>query len=317
MDPVQQSPDSSLHDPSLHTAELRRRLLRTSTSQGPAAPESQPTASTPPPSNGSGAVPEGLTRRLKMPVLPSPPPSSLGVPPVEAAMETPIIQTQLLRRSAIAYGNPAPSPYAPSFAPAPEYGYAADENLQAETLRVRQENKELRKLLEEIKGILKEADENEQKLQAQIQEYEKLLAERDAQIQQLSQQLAEIEEQITKGELIPRSAAPKSRTELEEWADELERESVRLAQERKALEEEQRQLREDEKALKEQMRQAEIQMARERALLARQQIELQRLQQEIHTQLELMQRGDATFHEQLVNFRRRFQETFQSHPPHS
>ena len=49
-------------------------------------------------------------------------------------------------------------------------------------------------------------------------------------------------------------------------------------------------------------------MAKERAELARQRRELERLQEEIRNQMELIQRGDASLHQQLHNFRRRIQE---------
>lgn len=279
------------------------------------APEDPLSPSSPPSPPGSGSLSQdSLTRRLKMPAIPVTAPASvLGVPPTEAAIDTPISHQPPLRRgmatppSVIPYGStPYRTPYPPT--PPTEYAPGAAGSWEDELTRVRRENKELRKLLEEIKGILQEASDNEQKLLAKQQEYERQLAEKDALIQELTQHLTEIEEQIAKGELVPKPATPKTRNELEEWADELERESVRLAQEWKKLQEEQRQLREDEKVLEEQMRKMEVEMARERAELARQRRELERLHDEIRAQMELVQRGDVSLHQQLANFRRRAQE---------
>ncbi|MCX8138203.1 MAG: hypothetical protein WHU94_10400 [Thermogemmata sp.] len=328
------------HEPPVESpsplAELRRRLLGTP----PAAPSSPhdgaPRASAPPPSRlhssvpsapeelgppaspsspGSGSLPhDSLTRRLKMPAIPvSASASVLGVSPTEAAVDTPLPHSFPSRRH-VATPPPVapygPVPYGIPYAPPPsgEYSQGPPSDWEDEIARVRRENKELRKLLEEIKGILQEASENEQKLLAKQQDYERQLAEKEALIQELTQHLTEIEEKIEKGELVPKSATPKTRTELEEWADELERESVRLAQEWKKLEEEKRQLREDEEALENQMRHTEKEMAKERAELARQRRELERLQEEIRNQMELIQRGDASLHQQLHNFRRRIQE---------
>src|SRR5207248_4633571 len=128
------------------------------------------------------------------------------------------------------------------------------------------------------------------------------------QLHEASTQLGAIEEQIAKGELAPPAPAPKTRTELEEWADELEKDSSKLAQERKKLEAERQQLREDEEGLEAQMREMEVAMARERALLARQETELRRLSAEIQHELDLVQRGDASLREQMQKFQRRAAE---------
>jgi predicted nucleic acid-binding Zn-ribbon protein len=315
MESDQHSHNASARPAGPTAAELRSRLLPDA-GAAPSGTSEQAGSSTPTSTGvpgGSSSISEAPLRRLKMPPVPPPTASpALGVPPYDAAAaDTPIYRPNLMRRSGLAangFGVPYAHPYAP------QYGYVDIEGLQAELEQLRQENKELRKTIEEVKVILKEADENEQKLLARHKELEQQLAEKDTQIQELSQQLAEIEEQISKGELVYRSATPKSRSELEEWADELERENARLAQERKLLEEERRQLHEDEQALQVQMRESERQMARERALLARQRHELERLHEEIRNQLELMQRGDVSLHEQLTNFRRRVQETFQAGP---
>lgn len=303
-------PDSS-SSPDLHgsASPLHTPLPVSSAPEDPPLTPNSPS----PPDNGSLSH-DSLTRRLKMPTIPVTAPGSvLGVPPTDAALDTPISHQPPLRRgmatppSAIPYGpTPYRTPY-PATSPT-EYAPGPTGSWEDELTRVRRENKELRKLLEEIKGILQEASDNEQKLLAKQQEYERQLAEKDAVIQELTQHLTEIEEQIAKGELVPKPTTPKTRNELEEWADELERESVRLTQEWKKLQEEQRQLREDEKVLEEQMRKMEVEMARERAELARQRRELERLHEEIRAQMELVQRGDASLLQQLANFRRRAQE---------
>jgi chromosome segregation ATPase len=183
-----------------------------------------------------------------------------------------------------------------------------EEHGQSEIRRVRLENKELRKLLHEMKQLLQEASEGEQQWSAKQKTSDESLAAKDKQIEELSVQLGAIEEQIAKGELAPPPPAPKTRTELEEWSDELEKENAKLQQDKKKLEEERRQLREDEESLESQMREMEVSMARERALLARQETELRRLNTEIQHELELMQRGDAVLREQMAKFQRRAQD---------
>lgn len=183
-----------------------------------------------------------------------------------------------------------------------------DDHSQSEIRRVRLENKELRKLLQEMKQLLQEASDSEQQWVTKQKTSDETLAAKDKQIEELSAQLGAIEEQIAKGELAPPPPVPKTRTELEEWSDELEKENVKLQQDKKKLDEERRQLREDEESLESQMREMEVSMARERALLARQETELRRLNTEIQHELELMQRGDATLREQMVKFQRRAQE---------
>jgi len=191
----------------------------------------------------------------------------------------------------------------------------------ADITRLVQENAELRGLLDEMRTLLAEASEQEQQhLEQQMQmqtiqqeselrqqDYlEEIRAKNDA-IETLERQFEEIEASIASGSLAP-PAPPKTRGELEEWADELEKESFKLTQERRELNNDRQQLREDEKALEKQMRDMEVQMARERALLARQEMELRRLNDEIQRELELMQRGDASLREQLSKFQRRHQE---------
>src|SRR5439155_26082257 len=62
--------------------------------------------------------------------------------------------------------------------------------------RIKSENKELRKLLEEMKQLLQEASDNEQRFIAKEKEYQAALSQKDAQIQELSAHLGTIEEQI-------------------------------------------------------------------------------------------------------------------------
>jgi hypothetical protein len=171
--------------------------------------------------------------------------------------------------------------------------------------RIKQENRELRKLLEEMKVLLQEASENEQKVGSREQALQAQLAESQRVAADLTAQIQLIEEQVSSGALAPAPAMPKTRDELEEWSDELEQESAKLQQERRKLNEERQQLREDEESLENQMRQMEVSMARDRALMARQETELKRLSAEIQHELEIMQRGDATLREQLSKFQRR------------
>ncbi|HEV3385481.1 MAG TPA: hypothetical protein VG097_11750, partial [Gemmata sp.] len=131
-----------------------------------------------------------------------------------------------------------------------------------------------------MKHLLQEASDTEQQLVTKEKEFETALAAKDEQIEQLNAQLGAIEEQIATGELAPPPPVPKTRSELEEWADELEKENAKLQQDRKRLDDDRRQLREDEEALETQMREMEVAMARERALIARQETELRRLSAE-------------------------------------
>ncbi len=183
-----------------------------------------------------------------------------------------------------------------------------DDSPMGEIQRMKSENKELRTLLDEMKHLLQEASETEQRLVAKEKEFGSVVAEKDAQIDELSAQLGAIEEQIAKGELAPPPPVPKTRSELEEWGDDLEKESAKLTQEKKRVEDERRQLREDEEALEQQMRQMEVSMARERAMIARQETELKRLSAEIQHELDILQRGDAGLREQMAKFQRRAQE---------
>jgi hypothetical protein len=165
---------------------------------------------------------------------------------------------------------------------------------------LRQENTQLQQLMGEMRQLLQEASDQEQKVHGE-------LADRD-------QKLAAAQARITELETIVNNK-PKTKTELEEWADELERESFQIAQERRTFDEDRKQLRDDEAALEKQMRDMEVQMARERALLARQEQELKRLNAEIQHELELMQRGDGVLRERLQVFQRRHAEVVSGESP--
>ncbi|HEY2783650.1 MAG TPA: hypothetical protein VGJ05_01635 [Fimbriiglobus sp.] len=181
------------------------------------------------------------------------------------------------------------------------------ENTESSAQRLKNENKELRKLLNEMKQLLQEASDTEQAHAAQNVELQTALAEKSRQVEEATEHLRHFEEQISSGALAP-VQPQKNRTELEEWADELERENSKLTKERKVLDEERKQLREDEESLEKQMRQMEVSMAKDRAIMARQEIDLRRLHAEIQSELEIMQRGDATLREHMQRFQRRAQE---------
>ncbi len=287
---------------SLSAAELRRRLM----------------ASTPPPMAGPMTAAEaeqaGIPRagadareRLRLPSAPSagdpatrrpaagygPPPEGSGIRPLPAA------RPDAGGSGVRGYVSRAPS---------------SDESAQAAADRLRNENKELRKLLDEMKHLLQEASDTEQQYAKREQEALAAVGDKQRHIDELSAQLQGIEEQISSGALSPQQpvVVPKTRSELEDWADELERDSSKVSQERKKLEHERQQLREDEEALEAQMRQMEVSMARERALMARQETELKRLSAEIQHELEILQRGDVTLRDQMQKFQRRAQDVLQT-----
>lgn len=325
-------PESPL-SPSLSAAELRRRLLASTPPPLAAMAADLPDAGPVPveplaeepveavaaepvaPGRASGGSSMDLLARLRMPGKsgPVPPPPARPVMPVEpdapalpsrppVNRRTPVGGMRYDPAAADAYDD-APAEPLPGAAPR-----SSEVKRSPEYQRIKGENKELRKLLEEMKQLLQEASDNEQKFTTREKEYQAAMTAKDAQIHELSAQLGAIEEQIAKGELAPPPPIPKTRTELEEWADDLEKESAKLNQERKRLDEERRQLREDEEGLEAQMREMEVSMARERALIARQETELKRLSAEIQHELDLMQRGDAGLREQMAKFQRRAQE---------
>lgn len=309
---------------SISAAELRRRLLAST------PPPIAATASTPDPVTADPATeassttwaagsPQELLARLRMPgksgPVPVPVSRPVSVPAPAIPSTTPTRTPPVNRRTPV----PSSGRIDPASAiagalnqlaglPDSSGRYVMDDSPHAEIQRLRSENKELRTLLGEMKHLLQEASDTEQQLVAKEKEFETALAAKDAQIEELSAQLGAIEEQIAKGELAPPPPVPKTRTELEEWADELEKENAKIQQERKRLDDERRQHREDEEGLETQMREMEVAMARERALIARQETELRRLSAEIQHELELVQRGDTSLRDQMVKFQRRAQE---------
>lgn len=207
------------------------------------------------------------------------PPSTLPVPPDPFA------------RKPADYHDPASALFG-------QHHQAAAHDIDA----LRAENSQLQTLLEEMRQIVQEASDHEQKLQNEIETIHK-------EFEEAQKMIAELQNQIENA-----PPPPKTSDELTEWADELERESARVAQDRRKLDKERQQIREDEEALEKQMREMEVQMARERAMLARQETELRRLNTEIQHELEAMQRGDAALRDRLTVFQRRHSEVM-SGPP--
>jgi hypothetical protein len=322
---------SSESPASMSAAELRRRLM----------------ASTPPPMSGlasnqeletaaAAPIPRGLDAisRLKMPGnVPAVPIAQVDEVP-EIPPQASIRRTQPSSRASAELGGygvpsdagtgsgavkmPPPRPVAPlPDAPPPprrEDGHPSSSQPNPEVQRLKSENKELRQLLGEMKQLLQEASDNEQQVASREQEYITNLAEKQRQIETLTSQLQGIEEQIASGGLTGQPAQPKTRTELEDWADELEKDQAKIAQERRRMDEDRRQLREDEESLEKQMRDMEVSMARERAIMARQETELKRLSAEIQHELELLQRGDPALREQMQKFQRRAADVMAGRP---
>ena len=308
---------------SISAAELRRRLL----------------ASTPPPLGVPGspsidvealaAQSTGSQRsRLTMPGSHGPVAASSLPPVVDSAIpEVPILPTRSrlsrLDQSALlggggsigGSGHGVPSPIGDADAPLapPAKGGSSNSRVHTEDdyRRLKQENRELRKLLEEMKQLLQEASDNEQAASAREAELREQMGTKQRQVDDVTAQLQEIEAQVASGALTQAPPVPKTRTELEEWADELEREAAKMQKQRREMDEERKQLRDDEQSLEKQMRDMEVSMARERALMARQETELKRLSAEIQHELELMQRGDANLREQLNKFQRRATDVMQ------
>ena len=276
---------------SISAAELRRRLLA-STPPPMATPLSaEEAAQVGLPGNGVDAL-----ARLRLPGSASPAPSSL--PAGSGSRGYPTARPDTGGSGVRGYVSRAPH---------------SDETATAEAQRLRNENKELRKLLDEMKHLLQEASDTEQQYAQREQVALSQVAELQRVVDDLNGQIQGIEEQIASGALGPQQepVVPKTRTELEEWADELERDSAKVSQERKRMDSDRAQLRDDEESLEKQMRDMEVSMARERALMARQETELKRLSAEIQHELELMQRGDATLREQMQKFQRRAQDVIQ------
>ena len=294
--------------PSISAAELRRRLLA-STPPPLGVPSAMPVDhSSPPETASTGSIissTEEMLRKLRMPSVASQiagpsvtdEPAAGFVPKVGNKWATP---GSRYTPGASSYSADIPSTDGPS----------------PEVLRLKSENKELRVLLGEMKHLLQEASDTEQVFARAKQEHQNQIAEKQQAVDELSGQLQQIEEQISAGTLghTTPSGPPKTKTELEDWADELEQEAARQNQERTQLQDERKQLRDDEESLEKQMRDMEVSMARERALMARQETELKRLSAEIQHELEIMQRGDATLREQMSKFQRRAQEVLTTKP---
>jgi hypothetical protein len=317
----------------ISAAELRRRLLASTPPPMPTAtpvPEeaeevNEGAGTSPPPGSWNGAGTQDLLARLRMPGKSGsvPVPAARAVPtpaaPVPAVPDPIPGRAQASRRtpgSTSRISGDSSSAIAGALNQLADIsnGSRHDDSPLAEIQRQKAENKELRTLLDEMKHLLQEASETEQRLVAKEAEFESVVTAKDAQIEELSAQLGTIEEQIAKGELAPPPPVPKTRTELEEWGDELEKESAKLTQDKKRLDEERRQLREDEESLEKQMREMEVAMARERAMIARQETELKRLSAEIQHELDILQRGDAGLREQMAKFQRRAQEVMTKPP---
>ena len=233
---------------SISAAELRRRLL----------------ASTPPPIVATAATPEvgdkagedgvtsqapgswsgsqDLLARLRMPGKSGPVPVQTSRPVPDPA--GPAVPDPLPNRSPA--GRRTPGPGSRLYGDATSaiagalnqladlsHGSRHDDSPMGEIQRLKAENKELRTLLDEMKHLLQEASETEQRLVAKEAEFESGVTEKDSQIDELSAHLGAIEEQIAKGELAPPPPVPKTRSELEEWGDDLEKESAKLAQDKK------------------------------------------------------------------------------------
>ena len=302
----------------LSAAELRKRLLA-STPPPVAAAASNPEpavaeeASAEQPQTWPPGSAQELIKMLRMPGTSGPVPVPAARPNSAVPVATDPTPARGAGRRPAANGRDPSSAIAGALNQLASYGEGGsgryyDDSSHGEVQRLKEENKQLRTLLEEMKHLLQEASEAEQQHAAKQKEFDTALAAKDAQIEELSTHLGAIEEQIAKGELAPPPPTPKTRTELEEWGDELEKENAQIQQQRKRLEEERRQLQEDEESLETQMREMEVSMARERALLARQETELRRLNSEIQHELEMMQRGDASLREQMAKFQRRAQE---------
>ncbi|HSQ57300.1 MAG TPA: hypothetical protein VLM40_16380 [Gemmata sp.] len=299
----------------ISAAELRRRLLASTPPPTPAA-AAEATTTTPAAESQDTTTPSGtvqpLIAQLRMPGKSG----IVAVPTSRPSPQVPIAIDPVPTRPPVSRRTPTNGRLDPESALAGALNNLSsfndssryDDAPHPDYHRIKSENKELRKLLGEMKQLLQEASETEQKLLAKDKEIEEVTTAKNAEVEELRTELVAIEQQIANGELIPKPPIPKTRGELEEWSDELEKESAKLQQEKKRLEEERRQLRDDEEALESQMREMEVSMARERALLARQETELRRLSAEIQHELELMQRGDANLREQMAKFQRRAQE---------
>ena len=277
----------------LTTADLRRRL------HGPAVTATVPVRDDPPAARRPVPLPTRIGEPNEALGLDRRAPGDAGHPPpfdpfaevAEALAELTPIPVSL---------RSFPSVLRPPLVPAAlslSIDSTASSATRGDVLRV--ENEQLQQLLEEMRLVLQEANEQEHRHQA-------AMAERDLALTAALARANDLEAQI--------ALKPKTRDELEEMADELERESFKITQERRALDGDRAQIREDEKSLEKQMREMEVGMARERAMLARQEQELKRLNGEIQHEFEAMQRGDGTLRDRLAVFQRRHVEVMGASP---
>lgn len=278
--------------PRLTTADLRRRL-HAPAAPAPVAEPPRPVAARPEPNRAYLDLPEAPIEVDDY--TPAPVAELIPVPSARqssAELARPSTRSShYLRRPTLPSNSP--DPIATRYAEqSPVYEPAVDQ-LRFDNEQLRRDNQHLQQLMEEMRQLLQDASEQEQRVQGEISEREEVYATAQARI-------AELELMV--------NTKPKTKSELEEWADELERESFQITQERRVMEGDRKQLREDETALEQQMREMEVQMARERAILARQEQELRRLNSEIQHELEAMQRGDGNLRERMAVFQRRHAE---------
>lgn len=262
----------------------------------------------------------------------------LTPPPVSASAADSLLRRRL-RESAsvpmpdlnppVATNGTAETPWIPEESPGPEIaeteparilsnGHHAETSEHpslpaadlVEFARLRRENNELQKLIEELRQIFSQATEQEaenaryiEQLQAQLGDVQKQLTEKDEQLTLFQCQIHELEQHIQQA-----APPPPSEDELSKMADELEKERVQVTRDRKELEAEREQLRDDEQDMMKQMREMEVQMAKERAEMARQRTELQRLHGEIERELGQMQGNDRAVADRLVQFQRRHKD---------
>src|SRR5262245_6396096 len=206
--------------------------------------------------------------------------------------------------------GPIPNPFANSGFGG--HAFPGSGPMAAEMDKLKLENEELHKLVEEMKQIFAQASEQEaantktiDALKTTIGDLEIAVAGKDEQLGVLSNQIHELEAHIQQAAPPP---PPPNEDELSKMADELEKERCQLSQDRKTLDSERQQLRDDEDDMMRQMREMEVQMARERAEMARQRTELQRLHSEVKRELDLLQGSDRVLTDRLAQFQRRHQD---------
>jgi DNA repair exonuclease SbcCD ATPase subunit len=164
--------------------------------------------------------------------------------------------------------------------------------------RLRAENAELRRRVEELERLLREQSAAGGDWAEEQKEYEALLEEKSDVIRDLHHRLAELRQAAGLG-----GAEPAGTPHGPGGADTQE-EILRL---RCELEQQRAQLKQDEEALEQQMKQMELTMARERAELARQRIEVQRMHNELRREMEQAAR-DSGLRERLQGLQRRQQD---------